>query len=870
MTAPELTRPYSPNAALRALYRRFFDHIQVEESWPAEVRALSRRGSIIYVLRNLNWLDFLALDHLTKRYNLPPIRYVNDLGLWVLNPAMRPRWMTALLPQSRPGVEEELTDAFSHDGSAALFLKRPPSVRDIAAGASGGRGMREGDQLVRALFHIQRKSKRPLILLPLVFVWSKAPDKMGFRPIDLVLGPRHWPTPARALGQFAYNFKHVTLRAAEPLDVQDFLENGSELSDDVLVRRITYAVLRRLERERRSVVGPAEKNPERVRQEIVRSPRLRSIIDDLSGADGEARSANTTKALLMLREMEARPDLFVAKGLEYLLDWAFSNLYRGIEFNPRDIERIRKASREGSLILLPSHKSHIDYLILSYFFYVRNLPLPRIAAGDNLNFMPVGPLFRRGGAFFIRRSFKGDRLYAAVVDAYVRRLIRDGFPIELFLEGGRSRTGKLLSPKFGLLNMIVEAAMAVPQQEVFFVPVSIGYERVVEADSYQREVSGAEKKKEEAADLLTATEVLRDRYGRVNLQFGNIMTIREICEDLGIPSGVAQRPAKRRAVVTRLGNRVMDEINRVTAVTPGALAAMALLSHSRRGLAEEEIVERSERLLSVPVEQGARITRPTLLPGGAPRHQSIQEALRMFVDAGMLDVTKTEVAGTEHHKTIYSVVESRRIQLDTSKNIIIHFFVERALVATALSEHGATPTDDVRERVRWASRLFKHEFRFRADAPFEEIFDGTVDALISDGQLARNADQLTPGSGDGHWTGSTWLTTYTCILQNFFEGYAVAARSLEALLGGPMTEKDLCKQGLSLGNEMYLAGDIERRESISKPLLVNAYTAFGELGYVKNRGGKVELRETFESRESLQEIERAIMAYVDGKHEAKP
>jgi glycerol-3-phosphate O-acyltransferase len=876
MPERELTRPYTPPAVLKILYRRFFDHIQVDEGWADQVRRLSERGTVLYVLRNLNWLDFLALDYLTKRQDLPPIRYVNDLGLWILNPAMGGPgrdFFGRLLPSRRAPVEEELVDAIEHGGSAALFLKRPPSVIDVAAGATGGRGMKEGDELVEALFRIQRRSERPLILLPIVFVWSKSPDQLGSRPMDLLLGPRHWPTPTRALGQFAYNFKHVTLRVAEPLELSDLLAANPGLSDEVLVRRMTYAVLRRLERERRAVVGPALKAPARVREEILRSPRLRSVVDDLAGNDPEARKSHTTKALTMLKELQARPDLTVIKGLEVALDWGFHKMYRGIEFDPADLEELRRISKSGTLILLPSHKSHIDYLILSYFFYVRNLPLPLIAAGDNLNFMPMGPIFRRGGAFFIRRSFKGDRLYAAVVDAYIRRLIRDGFPIELFLEGGRSRTGKLLAPKFGLLNMIVDAALSVPQQQVYFVPVSIGYERVIEADSYQREVSGGEKKKEEAADLLNATEALRHRYGRINVQVSPALTLDDICQELGINRDQLHRPAKRRAVVTRLGNRVMDEINRVTAVTPGALVAMALLSHSRRGMAEPEVLARTERLLGLLQRMGARVTTATILPGGDLRHASIREALQMFADAEMLDVAKGTFTENGHTREtlIYSVVESRRIQLDTSKNIIVHFFVERGLVACAL-DHGTagTPIDVVRERVLWISRLFKHEFRFRADAPFSDIFDDTLATLVQDGHLTRVEDRVEAGPGSAGWDGATWLATYASILRNFVEGYAVAARSLHALLNEPIGERDLVKQALSVGHQMYLDGAIERRESISKPILSNAYHAFLELGYLKSREGKWEITETFASRESLLEIERAILGSVTGKHDAKP
>ena len=139
--------------------------------------------------------------------------------------------------------------------------------------------------------------------------------------------------------------------------------------------------------------------------------------------------------LELLREMQATPDTATIKGLEVLLDRVFHRIYAGIEVDTAGMERLRELSKEGSLVLLPSHKSHVDYLVLSYIFNEHNLQLPMIAAGDNLSFFPLGAILRRAGAFFIRRSFSGDRLYSAVVDAYVRRLIRDGYPIELFLEG---------------------------------------------------------------------------------------------------------------------------------------------------------------------------------------------------------------------------------------------------------------------------------------------------------------------------------------------------------------------------------------------------------------------------------------------------
>jgi glycerol-3-phosphate O-acyltransferase len=870
----ELTRSYEPNPALRALYHRFFDRIQVDETWVARVRELAAEGRVVYVLRNLNFIDFLALDHLTKRHALPQIRFVNDLGLWILNP-MGKGWLNAIVPRRGVTASDELRDALEHGGSAALFLKRPPGVLDVAGGASGGRGLREGDDLVRTLIDLQRESATPILLLPQVFVWTKQPDRRGRRPLDFILGPREWPSPARTVGQFLYNYKHVTLKVGDALNLKSFVADADGASESAMVRRITYAVLRRLERERRSVTGPAEKAPERVRMEIVRGPRLRSVIEDLAGERPADRYVLMARAYGMLRKLQATPDITTIKGLELIFDRVFHRIYAGIDYEKSDIARVREAAKDGSLVLLPSHKSHIDYLMLSYVFNQENLQLPLIAAGENLDFFPVGAIFRRGGAFFIRRSFKGDKLYAAVVDAYVRRLIRDGYPIELFLEGGRSRTGKLLPPKFGLLTMIVDAALAVPQRTTHFVPVSIGYERVIEAGSYERELSGGEKKKEDAADLLRAPEVLRHRYGRINLQFGEILSFEALREELGVPPSQPLTPAKRRALVTRLGNRVMDEINRVTAVTPGALTALALLSHTRRGIALSDLVERCAKLLDVLLQVEARVSPALATTAGSLRPDAIREAAQMFLEAELVELHRPGEPGANRdtrrkrleldEESIITLVEDRRLTLDTSKNIIVHFFAERSLVATAMlvPPGPPVPIETVRDRVQKLSRLFKFELRFRADAPFDRIFAETLASMQHGGVIDRATEQaLAPGGGRDGWSGEEWLSVYASILRNFLEGYRVAARGLTHLLKGAQSEKDLVKRALTLGNRMFYAGEIERREAISKPLFENAYRALADQGYLVRVDGKLGLAESFQTARAVAAIESRIAGYL--------
>ena len=568
------------NPALRVLHRWFFDKMKVDETWVEQVREVARRGDVVYVLRSLNLVDYFALDHLTRRFDLPRVRYANDVNFGSV--ATGERGVLEALASRRMSETERLRMALEQGSSAALFLKRPPGVIDVAAGASGGRGLREGDEHLRTLIELQRSRPRPILLVPQLFVWTNRPDTLGTHWLDVLLGPREWPSTLRTVGQALYNSKHVELRAGEPLDLGEFLEQAEDASDDVIVRRVMYAMLRRLDRERRPTTGPAQQRPDRQRLQVLRSPKLQAAIAHMAGERPEDRAALNRRVLKLLRELQATPDSATIKGLEVLLDRVFHRIYAGIELDMQGLARLRELSREGSLVLLPSHKSYVDFLVLSFLFNAHNLQLPMIAAGDNLSFFPLGPVLRRAGGFFIRRSFKGDKLYSVVVEAYVRRLLRDGYTLELFLEGGRSRTGKLLEPKLGMLSMIVDAALSLPKREVYFVPISIGYERIIETSSYQEEMSGGEKHKEDAAGLFKSTEVLRHRYGRIDVQFGHAITLGDMRRELKLDPHAELTPPKRRSVVTRLANRAMDEINRVTAVTPGALTAIALLTDRRR------------------------------------------------------------------------------------------------------------------------------------------------------------------------------------------------------------------------------------------------------------------------------------------------
>ena len=825
-----LEGPLSPAWIVGRAYERLLRAIPVDEAWQRAVEQAAARGAVVHLVRNVSLLDLLALDHLTRRYGLPRIGFANELGGWLGPEALRKH------------PPERLRETVQAGRSALLFMKRHPSV--LARVGASHRGRNEGNELLRVLIELQRgmKGRGEIMLVPQTLVWTYRPERLGFSLVDTVFGSADFPGELRAAGQLLFNHRNSVIRVGEPVSLRDFLAQEGSGDDAVAARRLTYALLRKVERERRAVLGPAQKPIDRVREEVLKSPKLQATLRDLAGPDDTARTLLEGKARGMLRELETMPDPATLRGLETVAEAVAEHVYAGIDVDKEGLERVREAAKKGSIVLLPSHKSHVDYLLLSLVLRKHGLAIPVVAAGDNLAFFPVGPLFRRAGAFFIRRSFRGDRLYTAVVDAYVRRLMRDGFAIELFLEGGRSRTGKLLPPKLGLLNMVVDAALSVEGRTISFVPVSIGYERMVEEGAYAHELSGGQKRRENAAGLLKVGAVLREKYGRANVQFGQVLELGELRRaaqgegESGDPPAPLL-PARRRALVSRLAHRVMSEINRVTSVTPGALVAMALLCHGRRGLPHVEMIDHCRRLLRLVQRFGAR-TAPSLTrqPGTDMRESAVREAALLYVRGGLV---RQHVPGDTLTRTarkrariytgddvIYTVPDDQRIMLDISKNIIVHLFVDRALVSVALLAPPGPPGQPasralVRERVQSLSRLFKLEFMFRADAGFDAIFDDSVADMLALGELAvGEGDTLAFGAGHDGLDGRGWVTFYAAVVKNFLESYRVAARALRVLVRGPLTEKELSGRALRVGEQMFLGGEIERSEAVCQPTLL--------------------------------------------------
>ena len=793
-----------------SLLDRWFTSVKVPPDAAQELTDLARRGSLVFVMRSAGVLNFLFLRWFLRRLGLPSLR--SSLGLTGIMP-----WFSRARP--RPSALEE---AIAHSESSVVFLQRTrgPDPFPILTGA-------------------QRRARRPIFLVPALLVWTRRPQRLKPTVGEILFGTPDAPSRlANAIG-FLLNHKRAVLRLGGVSDLASFASERAEEPDALLARKIRGALHLHLAGQVRAVVGPPLKTAARTREKVMRDRSLRRTLEREAKLKGRSLADLEGEARRDLREIASRYSPAFVELVRPLLSWLFRRLYDAIDVDEEGLSRIQRVAGEVPIVLCPSHKSYVDFLVLSWLFSERGMPPPHIAAGINLAFWPFGFIARHAGAFFIRRALKGNRVYTATLRAYVKQLLRDRFPQEFYPEGGRSRSGKLLFPKTGLFSMEVDAWLEEAAPDVLFVPVAVDYERLVEGRSYARELAGGDKEKENLGGLLQARKVLRRRYGRITVQFeepislrafalerlgegARSLTLDEVMPSPDAPANAfpAQAGGVKRELVQALANRVAFGINRAITMTPVGLVAAALLAHLRRGLSAEEVARRIEVLREVAMESGARFSRGLARAPCDPREAGpVAEAMARLIDDGLLKVE--QAAG----QTIYQVVEERRPLLDYHKNAVIHRYVPSALVAIAVR---AVPAGGevaaVKERTLALSRLFKLEFLYEVGADFDELFEKHVRVLAGLRAVSAVGGVLGPG------TDRATLDFLADLLRPYLEAYRTAAEALlaadRAAPGARIDRKSLVKFSMEHGRAAYAQGRVALLESLSKATFENAAAWF--------------------------------------------
>ncbi len=455
---------------------------------------------------------------------------------------------------------------------------------------------RYAPRLARLVARVRADPGFDVQLVPTHVFWGREPERQDS--ILKALFAEGWGIPGvlRQALRVLIHGRATLLRFGEPLSLRALMDGATD--EPLALRRAARLLRVEFRRERERVVGPNLSHRYTLINSVIESEPVRKAID----AEAVRRSIDRDRAEAAARraawEIAANMSYGLIRAFELGLKLLWNRLYDGVLAHRMD--ELRAVAAGSTLVYLPCHRSHIDYLLLSFLIFQQGMPPPHVAAGANLNLPLVGSLLRRGGAFFLRRSFRDDPLYGAVFAEYLHAMINRGHSTEYFVEGGRSRTGRMLQPKAGLLAMTVESWQRTPGRSLVLVPVYIGYERLLEGDTYLAELSGRPKQKESLLGLVRSLRVLREHFGAVHVNIGEPLRIDEHLRRHGIAPGVAVDDAQLRPAISALALEVVRRINDAVVLNPVNLLSIALLGAPRHAMdarAREQALEMLQQLM---------------------------------------------------------------------------------------------------------------------------------------------------------------------------------------------------------------------------------------------------------------------------------
>ena len=525
------------------ILRRLLYLVTRTQVFPETLETLGLRADrpICYVLHEHHLANLLVLDHECRRLGLPA--------------ALRPM----------------RDDSFSAPRSY-FFLSRNLRGNIVPNPRIDHAAMLKA--LVRTAFANPRFDVQ---LVPVTLLWGREPGKQDSVLKALFAETWQQVSTLRHLFAILIHGRHTVVRFNAPISLREVI--GESRDESRALRKIGRILRVHFRRQREMALGPDLSH---------RRTQLHSLLGTATVREAILQEAHAASIPIPDAQKKARDYAFeiasdytysVVRAFALFLTWVWNRVYNGVEVH--NFERVTNVAPGHGIIYVPCHRSHIDYLLLSYIIFTRGLMVPHIAAGANLNLPLVGSILRRSGAFFLRRKIKGDPLYGAVFLEYLHMMIDRGFPIEYFIEGGRSRSGRMLAPKAGILAMTVQSFVRSRARPLVFVPVYIAYEKLMEGKSHLAELKGRPKKSESLTGLIGAVRLLRRNFGKVHVNFGKPVALAEFL-DARHPSWRedefdVQAPWLRHAV-DATAKALAGDINSSAVVNPVNLLALTLLS----------------------------------------------------------------------------------------------------------------------------------------------------------------------------------------------------------------------------------------------------------------------------------------------------
>jgi glycerol-3-phosphate O-acyltransferase len=531
---------------------------------PFEDLGLDLQKPICYVIDSYSLSSLLILDASCEKLNLP-----------------RPLWPM----KTDQGIEPR--------AYLALRRKKGLIIRHTTPRSHSATLKRMVDQVCA-------HSESEIQLVPVTVLIGRAPDtETGLAKIFFT---ESWEIGGRIRRfiSLLINGRHTIIQYSRPISLRELTDEG--LGEARSLRKVSRILRVHFQRVRSAAIGPDLSHRRTVVEQMMRSQSVRQAVDDRARKDKISEYKAWKIARKNAYEIAADYSYAFVRIASFALTWFWSKIYDGV--NLQHFRKFQEIAPDYEIIYVPCHRSHIDYLLVSYFIYVNGLVPPHIAAGINMNLPVLGRFLRMAGAFYLRRSFRADKLYSTVFHEYLSRILANGTSIEYFIEGTRSRTGRLLQPKGGMLSMTVRGYLQSPTRPVMFQPIYIGYERLVEGNSYTAELSGEAKKSESLTDLLKVRKVLKKRYGTVHVSFAKPIFLDELLESHApdwreLPLDQKQKLPWLNPLVNQLGTDIMTGMNEAAHVNPINLLAVILLTMKKQAMAKEELISQLDLYLNL-------------------------------------------------------------------------------------------------------------------------------------------------------------------------------------------------------------------------------------------------------------------------------
>jgi glycerol-3-phosphate O-acyltransferase len=676
---------------------------------------------VCYVLEDYGLSNALILDRACREAGLPsPLRPLPG------DPLGRKRAYVAL---SRRSASNALVLATS------LVTQRKPLSKKT-----------HSDSLARLLDAHRDDPALDVQLVPVSIFVGRAPDKnSGW---FSVLFSENWTLVGRfrRLLAILLNGRDTLVQFAAPVEIRGVVAEG--LSPERTVRKLSRVLRTHFNRIREAVIGPDLSTRRLLVDKVLSSEPVKEAIADQArregagdgaGKDGDkARLEAWKKAHAYAYEIAADYSHPVVRSASFLLTTVWNRIFRGVLVH--HLDNLKAIAPGNEIVYVPCHRSHMDYLLLSYLLYTRGIVPPHIAAGVNLNLPVIGNLLRRGGAFFIRRSFRGNALYSAVFTEYVAQLVAGGYAIEYFIEGGRSRTGRLLRPKGGMVAMTVRAYLRQPTRPVLFQPVYIGYEKLMEGNSYLDELSGKPKDKESVWSLLWGIpQVLRQNYGQVVVNFGEPIALADVLAERatgwdGEPLDDEDRPDWLSDTVDAIAEKIQVNVNRAADVNPINLLALALLSTPKHAMGESDLLAQIalSKVLLADVPYSDLVTVTPHAP---------EEIVAHGEEIAVLQRTAHPLGD------VLSVDDDNAVLLSYFRNNVVHLFTASAWIACCFLHNRRMARNSVVRIGRSMYPFLQGElFLPWSEDEFAARIERTIEVFVREGLLEQVEEPR--GSGE--------------------------------------------------------------------------------------------------------------------------